>query len=145
MNVLGIEYFPPNTFYSIGGADNYFPWPGRQNQVVWGGVTDACPDWMFARSIGTCNISTGNPSRVVHRKKRCILRAFRAFNAEATSIVYIREWHNNSSKRHARFELLVQPGVPSSLQLGLYGVDIGQMPFVQTTGKVSFEMVYDVA
>lgn len=143
MNVLGREFFPPMQ-PSYGGADNYFLDPIQATNVVWGGRHVACPDWVFARSIGFCNTATGDPSRVVHFKKRCILKALRVWRAESSGLVRIREWHNLASQRYTRLEFPVDVTVASSFEFGLYGVDIGRMPYVETTVKASIEVVFDI-
>ncbi len=143
MVVQGKLISPPMVL-PYGGADNYFPEPGGWDGSVWSGTRFACPEWIYAISNGLCDI-TGDPVRAVPHKKRCILRSIQAWDVEAPGVVRIREWHNRPSQVRSRIEIPVNPGVSSSTLFGIYGVDIGQMPFVQTTVKASLLFTYDIA
>ena len=138
MAILGVTYTPPMS-WQIGGADNYFPDPEGRNRVVSGGKTTACPSWFFGRSTGPCALPSGNPNTVISANKRCILRSLKIWGGTG-GVVRVSQWDTTP------VVVLEVPVTPegSFIDFG-DGIDVGDLPFVETTSIVQVEFVYDVS
>jgi len=129
----------------MGKADNYFPNPGQHGGTVYGGIIVACPQWVFADSIGTCNIRTGNPSLAVPKGKNCILRSLRAWSiTPKVSSLRINQWADYPDTPIPKLGIAVTNSASTEMVFGPRGVNIGDMPYVYSIGEINFEFIYSI-